>query len=60
VISPEGMQMHLKCRAGPPTGVAVHFAPTIAFVHTCPFVDAVLYCGMGRMAAVIILQCIGV
>ena len=51
----EGAQIRPPRRAGPFTGVAVHFASAISIVITCPFVDAMAHGGMSRMAAVIAL-----
>ncbi len=56
----ETTQIRPKRRAGPFTGVAVHFASAVAIVITGPFADTVAHRGMGRMAAVIALPFIGV
>jgi hypothetical protein len=56
----EGAQIRPKHRAGPLTGVTVHFALAISVVITCPFVEAVAHRSMGRMAVVIALPFIRV
>jgi hypothetical protein len=56
----ERAQIRPKRRAGPFTGVAVHFASAVAIVIPGPFADAVAHRGMGGMAAVIALPFISV
>lgn len=60
VDAPERPEVRAKRRAGPFTGIAVHFTSAISIIIPCPLVHAVADGAMARMAAPIALPLIGI